>query len=243
MMMWEKLKLVAVGALAAVGLTVQALSQQATDGGVSRRGRPRPRRNRPKDRREDEGRSTMGPEPAQRGHHRGRRGLLLSLRSRYLVASRRHAVTAGAMRPEPSRTSRATAVSRHGRGATGPHPRRGRSSVVGHRGPGHGQGRAMRDGKPLPGLFETTALLPADAGTCTVRFKVAAGPWNTVGKWGKNRGRLHRTARVTSSVRPSPRGRGRRYRSRMTSRTRPCGSSRSIATARNSRRRSGRAPV
>jgi hypothetical protein len=31
-----------------------------------------------------------------------------------------------------------------------------------------------------PGLSETTALLPADAGTCTVLFKVAAGRWNKV---------------------------------------------------------------
>ena len=34
MMMWEKLKLVAVGALVAVGLTAQALSQQAPNGGI-----------------------------------------------------------------------------------------------------------------------------------------------------------------------------------------------------------------
>jgi hypothetical protein len=38
----------------------------------------------------------------------------------------------------------------------------------------------MRDGKPLPGLSETAALLRADAGTATVRFKVAAGPWKTI---------------------------------------------------------------
>ena len=34
MMMWEKLKLVAVGVLVAVGLTAQALSQQAPNGGI-----------------------------------------------------------------------------------------------------------------------------------------------------------------------------------------------------------------
>jgi hypothetical protein len=47
---------------------------------------------------------------------------------------------------------------------------------------------AMRGGKPLPGLSETTARLPADAGTCTVRFKVAGGPWNTIRTWAKNPG-------------------------------------------------------
>ena len=50
------------------------------------------------------------------------------------------------------------------------------------------EGPAMRNGKPLPGLSETTALLPADAGTCTVLFKVAAGPWKTIQTWGKNPG-------------------------------------------------------
>ena len=46
----------------------------------------------------------------------------------------------------------------------------------------------MRDGKPLPGLSEMTALVLADAGACTVRFKVAAGPWKTIQTWGKNPG-------------------------------------------------------
>jgi hypothetical protein len=45
---------------------------------------------------------------------------------------------------------------------------------------------AMRDGKPLPGLSEMTALLPADAATGTVRFQVAASPWKTIQTWGKN---------------------------------------------------------
>jgi hypothetical protein len=53
---------------------------------------------------------------------------------------------------------------------------------------GSADGPAMRKGEPLPGLSETTALLPADASTCTIRFKVAAGPWNTIQGWGKNPG-------------------------------------------------------
>ncbi len=47
---------------------------------------------------------------------------------------------------------------------------------------------AMRGGKPLPGLTELTALLSADADTCTIRFKVASGPWQTVQTWGNNPG-------------------------------------------------------
>jgi len=59
---------------------------------------------------------------------------------------------------------------------------------------GGAEGPAMRAGKPLHGLSETTALLPADAGTCTVHFKVAAGPWNTIQTWGKDPGGVgHRT--------------------------------------------------
>jgi hypothetical protein len=49
-------------------------------------------------------------------------------------------------------------------------------------------GRAMREGKPLPGLNVATVLLPADARTCTVRFQVAAGPWKTVQTWGTHAG-------------------------------------------------------
>ena len=53
---------------------------------------------------------------------------------------------------------------------------------------GTAEGPAMRDGKPLPGLSETAALVQADLGTCTVLFKVAAGPWKTIQTWGKNPG-------------------------------------------------------
>ena len=33
-----------------------------------------------------------------------------------------------------------------------------------------------------------TALLPADAEACTVRFEVAAGPWKTIATWDKHSG-------------------------------------------------------
>ncbi len=46
----------------------------------------------------------------------------------------------------------------------------------------------MKDGKPSPDLGEKIARLPADAGTCTIRFKVAAGLWNTIATSGKDGG-------------------------------------------------------
>jgi RNA polymerase sigma factor (sigma-70 family) len=51
-----------------------------------------------------------------------------------------------------------------------------------------GDGPARRDGRPLPGLSVMTAFVRADAETCTVRFKVAAGPWTTIETWQKNAG-------------------------------------------------------
>ena len=66
-----------------------------------------------------------------------------------------------------------------------------------------------------------TALLPANAEACTVRFEVAAGPWETIATWDK----MVRVAsapgsvRVTSIVDRSPPRRGRRYRSLITSGT------------------------
>jgi RNA polymerase sigma factor (sigma-70 family) len=53
---------------------------------------------------------------------------------------------------------------------------------------GAAQGPTKRDGKRVPGLFETIATLPADARNCTVRFKVAAGPWITIRSTGKYTG-------------------------------------------------------
>jgi hypothetical protein len=50
---------------------------------------------------------------------------------------------------------------------------------------GRSVGPAMRDGKAIPGLNEMKALLPPVAETCTVHFKVAAGPWHTEATVGK----------------------------------------------------------
>jgi RNA polymerase sigma factor (sigma-70 family) len=53
---------------------------------------------------------------------------------------------------------------------------------------GASRGPTKRDGKPIPDLSETLATLPADARTCTVRFKVAVGRWNTIQTTGKYAG-------------------------------------------------------
>ncbi len=53
---------------------------------------------------------------------------------------------------------------------------------------GGSQGRATRDGNPIGDLSETVTLFPPGVATCTVRFKVAAGPWDTVRTWGKSPG-------------------------------------------------------
>jgi RNA polymerase sigma factor (sigma-70 family) len=51
---------------------------------------------------------------------------------------------------------------------------------------GHNRRPARRGGKPVPGLSETVASVRADTSSCTVRFKVAAGPWNTIATGGKD---------------------------------------------------------
>jgi hypothetical protein len=55
---------------------------------------------------------------------------------------------------------------------------------------GGSQGRAKLDGKPVPGLSEIVTEFPSGMKTCTVRFEVAAGPWQTVKTWGKEPGAL-----------------------------------------------------
>jgi Sigma-70 region 2 len=55
---------------------------------------------------------------------------------------------------------------------------------------GGSSGPAMQAGKPVPGLSEVITEFPSGLSTCTVLFKVAAGPWHTVQTWGKNQGAL-----------------------------------------------------
>jgi RNA polymerase sigma factor (sigma-70 family) len=55
---------------------------------------------------------------------------------------------------------------------------------------GGSKGQAKLGGKPVPGLDETITFLDRGLNTCTVRFEVAAGPWQTVQTWGTSPGGL-----------------------------------------------------
>ncbi len=59
---------------------------------------------------------------------------------------------------------------------------------------------AKRDGKTVAGLMYTTAAIPADTGTCTIRFKVAAGPWHSIHTTGKFGGGGHAEIGVSSII-------------------------------------------
>ncbi len=189
MMMWQKLKLVAVGVVAAAGLTVQALSQQAPNGGILAVRPPQ-----------------TAAQPAEKLNEKkvGDRRWVRSLPSGAIIeligissfpsgpdtwwrpdGTPLHPAPCDPMRPGISGDTGVLklVVVRLARIPDGADHE---WSIVEAR--GTAEGPAMRDGKPLPGLSETAALLQADAGTATVRFKVAAGPWKTIQVWGKGPG-------------------------------------------------------
>ncbi len=172
MMMWEKLKLVAVGALAAVGLTAQALSQQAPNGGILAARPPQ-----------------TAAQPAEKPNEKivGDRRWVRSLPSGAIIevigvssfpsgpdtwwrpdGTPLHPAPCDPIEPGISGDNavRKLVVVRLARIPDGADHQ---WSITEAR--GAAEGPAMRDGKPLPGLSETTALLPADAGTCTVLFQ------------------------------------------------------------------------
>jgi hypothetical protein len=189
MMMWEKLKLVAVGALVAVGLTARVLSQPAPDGGI-RAPRPLQTAARPGEK----------PNEKTTGDRRWVRILPCGAIVEVIGASSFPSGPNTWWRPDGTRLNPAPCdpntagissdhdiprlvVVRMSRIPEGAHHEWSiaEASV-------QSAGPAMKDGNPLPGLSEATAILPADAGTCTVLFKVAAGPWSTIEKWGKGEG-------------------------------------------------------
>jgi RNA polymerase sigma factor (sigma-70 family) len=192
MMMWEKLKLAAVGALAAVGLTAQALSQQAPDGGFLVARSPQ-----------------TAAQPAEKpkktvGDRRWVRSLPSGAIIEVIGVSSSPSGPDSWWRPDgtPLYPAPCDPIPPGVSGDRGvpklvlvrlariPDGADHRWSII--EAHGFSQGPAVRGGKPLPGLSETTALLPADAETCTVRFKVAAGPWKTIQTWGKEPGAVGR---------------------------------------------------
>ena len=197
MMMWEKLKLVAVGALVAVGLTAQALSQQAPNDGILAARPPQ-----------------TAAQPAEKPNEKtaGDRRWVRSLPSGAIIEvigiSSFPSGPDTWWRPDgtplhqaPCDPIRAENLGRQRRPSSWlwcawpAFPTEPTTSGRSPRPAAAAEGPAMRDGKPLPGLSEMAALLPADAGTGTVLFKVAAGPWKTIQTWGKNPGGVGRDGR------------------------------------------------
>jgi RNA polymerase sigma factor (sigma-70 family) len=182
-MMWGKLKLVAIGALAAfgLGLTAQAVSQQAPSGRILTARSPQ-----------------IAARPAEKSNEntvRDRRWVR-SLPSGAII----EIIGVSSLPSGPNTWWRPDGTPLHPapcdpiehniegdnalrklvlvRLARIPDGAEHHWSIAETR--GTVQGPAMRDGKPLPGLSATTVLLRADADASTVRFKVAAGPWNTI---------------------------------------------------------------
>jgi RNA polymerase sigma factor (sigma-70 family) len=191
MMMWEKLKLIAAGVLVAVGLTAHALSQQAPKDGILTAQQPQ-----------------AAVQPAEKPNEK-------SVDDRRWVRSLPNGATieiigvssypsgadtwwrpdgtplhpAPCDRIEPSISSdegvRMSIVMRR----TGI-PDGASQDLSIAQSQGYSRGLVTRDGKPIPelDLSEMTGMLPADTGTCTVRFRVAAGPWRTELTVGKSSG-------------------------------------------------------
>jgi len=189
MMMWEKLKLITVGALVAVGLTTQALSQPARKGG-NLVARPLV----------TAAQAAEKPTDKSAGDRRWVRRLPSGAIIEVIGVSSfpsgpdtwwrpdgtpLHPAPCDPIEPRISGEDalRMLVVVRLARIPDGADHQWSITEAK-----GAAWGPAMRDHKPIPGLSETTALLPADAAACTVRFKVAAGPWKTVATWEKNSG-------------------------------------------------------
>ena len=191
MMMWEKLKLVAVGALVAVGLTAQALSQQAPKG--------------------RDPRLAAAPGRGAISRKAERKDAAIADGSGACPAARLIEVVGISPHPSgpdtwwrPDGTPLHPATVRpvrHGKSRTTT-PSFGRLSCAwstfrteptttggSTRPAADRDGPARRDGKPVPGLSEAVARFPADASTCTILFKVAAGPWKYRPDLGEESGR------------------------------------------------------
>jgi hypothetical protein len=187
MMMWEKIRPVAVVALAAVGLTARALSQQASGGGDPVARPPQ---------------AAAKPAEGSKKQPTGDRRWVRSVSSGAIIEiigvspfpsgpETWWRPDGTPLRPAPCDPIKPNVSSDWGvprlvlvRLARIPD---GADHEWGIAEAGAASdGPARRDGRPLPGLSVTTAFVSADAETCTVRFKVAAGPWTTIETWQKN---------------------------------------------------------
>ena len=188
MMMWENLRLVAVGVLIAAGLAVPALSLQAQSGG---RG-ARPSQTAP--------RRAGEPNEKEVPDLRWTRTLPSGATVEVIGVS---SVPSGPQtwwRPDGTPLEPAPCDPINGRDHADdltqkvvvvrvsriPREAEEAWSIAEARGSAYGP--TKRDGKRVPGLSTTIATLPADARNCTVRFKVTVGPWNTIATTGKYAG-------------------------------------------------------
>ncbi len=187
MMMWEKLRLVAALVLVAAGLSAQALSQQPPSGGIRA-----PRTS------ESAARPAGEPEDKEVPDRRWTRTLPSGATVEVIAVS---SVPSGPdtwWRPDGTPLHSAPCdpidhkvnvrdVSQRVvvvRLARIPREANHEWSIAEAR--GATQGPSKRDRKNVPGLSQTIVTLPADERNCTVRFKVAAGPWNTIQTTAKN---------------------------------------------------------
>ncbi len=189
MMVMEKLKLVAVGALVAVGLTAGALAQQASK-------EPLPKSQQP-------AAGSQQPSEKPSGNPAGDRRWVASLSNGATI----EVIGISSYPPGPDTWWRPDGTPLPQPPCDSPRARRARIRVDGdtvfrvvvarltdipagaeHRW-GINQSRANSEqtvelgGKPIPGLSETVAVFPGGMKAGTVRFEVAAGPWQTVQTW------------------------------------------------------------
>jgi RNA polymerase sigma factor (sigma-70 family) len=189
MMTWEKIKLMAAGALVAAGLTAPVLSQQ-TPGGQPRTPEPPATAAQPAARPVDK--------PA--GDRRWVRSLpcgaiieVVGISSFPCGPDTWWRPDGTPMRPAPcdpvipsvsgDRGQYKAIVARLARIPDGAEHLWWLAEASGASG-----APAKRNGQPLPGLYGMIVLVPADAGTGTLHFKVASGAWKTFESWGKNAG-------------------------------------------------------
>jgi RNA polymerase sigma factor (sigma-70 family) len=189
-MMWEKIKLVAAGALIAVGLTAGALAQQ-----------------RSKDR------LPGAQQPKAQAQPSGKSAEKSAVDPRWVKMLPNGAtIEVVGISPHPSgaRTWWRPDGTPLGQPPCDPSPTniRGDGDVVYrtvvvritgvppgaddgwwiNQANGGSQGQAKLGAKPVPGLSQTVTMFPSGLRDCTVRFEVAAGPWLTVQTWGNNQG-------------------------------------------------------
>jgi RNA polymerase sigma factor (sigma-70 family) len=192
MMMWEKLKVGAVGALVAYGLTAEVLSQQATKDQVLASQPPKAA-----------ARPSAKPDEKVAADPRWVRSLPNGATIEVVGISPHPSGPLtwwrpdGSPLPQPPCDRSNTRISSDQnvvfrsvvvRVTNLPEGAEHQWWINEANGGSHGQPR--RAGKPVPGLSEAVTQFPRGMPTCTLLFKVAAGPWQTVQTWGTSPGAL-----------------------------------------------------